>query len=143
MLTRWSAALLRARRDSQARAGAVGLIALVFAITAGTVMAGVAGARRSDAAYDRFLRWAHNPELTFGGSDCDGAQLSDEFDRIRAQPFARETARFGCANVVVELPGGRRPSFLALLPAVDYENRIGRDVPRLKMMHGRLPAADA
>ncbi len=107
-------------------------------------MAGAAGARRSDAAYGRFLGWSHEAELSFSGCDeCDSEQLEEEFDRIRAAPFTLETARYGFANVMVELPHGERPSFLALGPVVDVENRVGTVLPRVKMLRGRLPAPDA
>jgi hypothetical protein len=140
----WTPTVFRLRHDRRTRSGGVALIVLVVATTSGLVMAAAAGARRSDSAYGRFLAWSHNPELTFSGClDCTSEQLYDEFDRIEAAPFTLETARFGFADVIPQLPGGGRPSFLAMLSAVDLDDRIGSELARAKLLDGRLPSPDA
>lgn len=131
-------AVLRFRRETLRHRWSFALIVVVIGLTAGLATSAAAGARRSDAAYARFLEWSHDPELSFSGCDCTAEQLYDEFDRIRAQPFVAETTRVGFANVVVELPDGSRPSFLALLPAVDLDGRLGSELPRVKIRDGRL-----
>ena len=40
---------------------------------------------------------------------------------------------------MVELADGTRPSFLAFQPAVDRDGLIGRELPHVKVLHGRLP----
>lgn len=132
-------AVLRFRRETARRRWSFVLIVVVIGLAAGLAIAAAAGARRSDAAYGRFLEWSHDPELSFSGCDCTAEQLYEEFDRIRAQPWVEETARFGFANVLVELPDGSRPSFLALGPAVDLDGRVGSELPRVKLLDGRLP----
>ena len=64
MFGRWPVAVLRLRRETKTRIGSFVLIVLVVGLAAGLAMAAVAGARRSEAAYGRFLEWSDNPELT-------------------------------------------------------------------------------
>jgi ABC-type lipoprotein release transport system permease subunit len=136
------------------RAGLALLIA-VLALSAGVAMAAVAGARRSDSAYPRFLEWATTPELGASGCrdltastpttivECDDAQTAQALVRLRELPFLQDSVSFGFADVVPELPDGDRPSFLAFLPAVDYEGRLLRVLPRVKMIDGRSPNPSA
>src|SRR5262245_39458138 len=143
MLKGWAPARFRLRHDARSRIAAGMLVVLVVAITTGSAMAAVAGARRSNTAYQRFLTWSHDPEISFSGCDCDARQLYEEFDRIRSQPFVEDSARYGFGFVVPRLPDGGRPSFLALQPAIDLDDRLGRDLLRFKMLEGRLPAPTA
>lgn len=125
----------------------IGVVAIASAVT----MAAAAGARRSDTAYGRFLVWSHAPELTVSGchdgsataatppTECTDAQTDAGLARVRRLPFIKASALFGFLEVAPELPDGARPSFLAFLPVVDMEGALGRDVPRVKVLHGRLP----
>jgi ABC-type lipoprotein release transport system permease subunit len=139
----WSPVVFRLRHDRRLRSGSVVLIVLVVAVAAGLVMAAVAGARRSDAAYGRFLVWARDPQMTFSSCDCSAAQLNREFDRIRGAPFVLDSVQAGFADVIPELPDGSRPSFLAMNPVVERDDRLGRILPRAKMIHGRPPNTQA
>src|SRR5262245_42668612 len=143
MIGRWEPARFRLRHDRTSRMFGVVLLVFVIAMTTGIALAATAGARRSDSAYPRFLRWAHDPEINFSCALCTERQLDAEFDRIRAAPFVLDTARGGFAEVVVDLESGARPSFLAFLPVVDLDRRLGYDLPRAKVLHGRLANPDA
>ena len=116
------------------------LLVVVIAVAAGVAMAAIAGARRSSTAYGRFLAWANEAEITVGGCECTTDEEADRvLDQVQAAPFVLSSARFGFANVVVELADGTRPSFLAFQPAVDRDGLIGRVLPHAKVLHGRLP----
>jgi ABC-type lipoprotein release transport system permease subunit len=139
----WSPVVFRLCRDRRLRSASVALFVLVVAVTAGLVMAAAAGARRSDAAYGRFLVWARDAQMTFSGCQCNEAQLYRDFDRIRGAPFVVDSVAAGFADVIPELPDGSHPSFLALQPVVDRDGRLGRDLPRARVLHGRTPNARA
>jgi len=130
------------------------LLVAVVGIASGVTMAAAAGARRSDTAYGRFLDWSHAPQLTVSGchvsgsdatsaKECTDAQTDAALARVRRLPFIQESALFGFLEVAPELPDGARPSFLAFLPVVDMEGALGREVPRVKVLHGRLPRRTA
>jgi hypothetical protein len=138
MFAAWSPVAFRLRHDRRLRGASLGLIVFVIAVAAGVTMAAVAGARRSDSAYGRLLKWGRDPQATFSGCVCSASQLRREFDRIRGAPFVIDSEPVGFADVVPELPDGSRPSFLALQPIVARDRRLAREFPRVKMLHGRL-----
>ena len=142
MANRWPAARLRFRSEVRTRRAGVTLLVLVIGVSASIAMAATAGARRSNTAYARFLQWAHDPELTVGGCDCSADELDTALERLRAAPFVLDSVRGGFASVVAGLPDGNQPSFLAMTPTVDLEGRLGRDLPRVKVLQGRLPRRD-
>jgi ABC-type lipoprotein release transport system permease subunit len=124
---------------------------VVIAISTGVTMAAVAGARRSDSAYGRFLAYANSFDFVVSGcqdpsaseaserEECTDAEADEAFARVRELPFVADSAMFGFLEVSPELPDGGRPSFLAFLPTIDVDGRIGRDLPRVKVLSGRLP----
>ena len=119
MSTGWAAPRLRLRSEIRRRRAGFVLLVVVIAVAAGVAMAAIAGARRSSTAYGRFLAWANEAEITVGGCECTTDEEADRvLDQVQAAPFVLTSARFGFANVVVELADGTRPSFLALQPAV-------------------------
>jgi ABC-type lipoprotein release transport system permease subunit len=138
MFAAWSPVAFRLRHDRRLRSASLGLIVFVIAVAAGVTMAAVAGARRSDSAYGRLLRWGRDPQTTFSGCVCSTSQLHREFDRIRGAPSVIDSEAVGFADVIPELPDGSRPSFLALQPIVARDRRLAREFPRVKMLHGRL-----
>ena len=140
MSTGWTASRLRLRSELRRRPAGFVLLVVVIALAAGVAMAATAGARRSSTAYGRFLVWANDAEIIVGGCECTTDEDADKvLDQVQAAPFVLTSARFGFANVVVELADGTRPSFLAFQTAVDRDGLIGRVLPRVKMLHGRLP----
>ena len=51
---------------------------------------------------------------------------------------SRTAPALGFGNLVVRLPDGSRPSFLALPALVDSDARLGSELPRVKLRAGRL-----
>lgn len=114
------------------RAGAV-LLVVVLAVASGVAMTAFAAARRSSTAYERFLAWADAPEIAVGGCDCPPEQLTRELELLRTAPFVLDSVMFGYAALSVGFADGTHASSLALLPVVDLEGRLGRELPRAKM----------
>jgi hypothetical protein len=106
-------------------------------------MAAFAAARRSSAAYERFLAWADAPEISVGGCDCSLDQQTTAFERLRTAPFVLDSVLVGHAGLSVGFADGTHASSLAMLPVVDLEGRLGRQLPRAKVLHGRLPDTSA
>ena len=94
-------------------------------------MAATAGARRSSTAYGRFLVWANDAEIIVAAANARRMKTPTRFStRCRRHRSCTTSARFGFANVVVELADGTRPSFLAFQPAVDRDGRSAGNFPR-------------
>ena len=53
---------MRARTELRGRWSAALALTLVIGVFAGVVMTAAAGARRTDTAYTRFLKWSHAPD---------------------------------------------------------------------------------
>ena len=139
----WEPARLVFRSEMRThRVGAV-LLVVVIAVASGVAMATFAAARRSSTAYERFLAWADAPEITVGGCECLPDQLTRKFERLRTAPFVLDSVIFGYAGLSVGFADGTHASSLALSPTVDLEGRLGRELPRAKMLDGRLPDASA
>ena len=78
-----------------------------------------------------------------GGCECPPEQVTRAFERLRAAPFVLDSVVLGYAELSVGFADGTHASSFALLPAIDLEGRLGRELPRAKMLHGRLPDPSA
>ena len=139
MANRWAAARLRLRSEVRTRRAGMALLVAVVAIASGVTMAAAAGARRSDTAYARFRVWAHDPDLSASGCDCTNEQAIADFARLKGAPFVLDSVEMNYAELIPQLPDGTQASSFAFLPVIDVGNRLGREVPRVKVLHGRLP----
>ena len=145
MATRWAAAHLRLRSEVRTKRAGFVLLVAVIAITSAVTMAAGVGARRSDSAYGRFRAWAHDSDIGVSGCECEpgdeeaAEQLRAAFTELRRAPFVIDSARISFAELVPELPDGTVASVIAFLPVIDVEDRLGREFPRVKLLHGRLP----
>jgi hypothetical protein len=151
MATGWAAARLRLRSEVRTRRAGLALLVVVIAVSAGISMAAVAGARRSDSAYPRFLAWAKVYDISVSGcretaasagalgKECTDDEAARAMDRVRALPFVEDSAEYGFIAMTPELADGTQPSFLAFSPVIDVDGRFGRATPRVKLLHGRLP----
>src|SRR5918911_27575 len=122
-----SGVLLRAR--AELRSGVrtwLGLAALV-GLVAGLVIAAVAGGRRTDSAYARFLARQRAADVMLGNYPDAGAATFDP-RRVERLPQVAEAARASLFYI------GQTTALAA------RDGRLGRDVNRLKLLHGRLPS---
>jgi hypothetical protein len=124
---------LRARR-----LGWIG-VAIIIGLSAGLVLALVAGGRRSDTAIDRFLAGADaHEQLVISGipGTFDFAEV--DLDEVAALPGVADSQR------AVVLAGSGRTDAGRLIDAstvnylADPSGRVGRDFDRFKVLDGRL-----
>jgi ABC-type lipoprotein release transport system permease subunit len=110
-------------------------LALIVGIAGAAVLALAAGARRTDSAYQRFLRSQNAYDvLLVTTSDVFGAETSRtaqfDLDEVRRLPEVAETARGATFFVFVGAGVG------VLIPK---DERMGNAVNRFKMLEGRRP----
>jgi ABC-type lipoprotein release transport system permease subunit len=123
------AVALRARAELRSRLRSwLGLAALV-GLLAGLVIAAAAGARRTDSAYSRFLDRQRAADVILDNYPDPGVATVDPA-AVERLPQVASSAR--AAFLFIGVTG-------ALAPA---DSRLGRDINRLKVLEGRLPARD-
>jgi ABC-type lipoprotein release transport system permease subunit len=110
-------------------------LALIVGVAGGAVLALAAGARRTDTAYQRFLRSQDAYDvLLITTSDVFGAETSRtaqfDLDEVRRLPEVAETARGAQSFVSVGAGVG------VLIPK---DERMGNAINRFKMLEGRRP----
>jgi ABC-type lipoprotein release transport system permease subunit len=133
---------LRAELGNRWRA-MVGL-ALLLALGAAVVMATVAGARRTDSAYDRFLVAQHAADVLIpsGGSIFGFADL-DPRDVARL-PQVEDEARFRYYQLGVPgTPGEGEINAAEGVFFSDRNDRFGTTIDRMRILEGRRPRPDA
>src|SRR3954469_3450470 len=123
-----TAVLLRVRADFRARWRAWLGLTLIMGIAGGAVIAAIAGARRTDSSYSRFLGSMRAPDaLVFESNDPSFASIPP--DKITSMPQVAATA---------PLVG-----YTLTEPNVDLvatpDGRYGTDVGRHKLLAGRAP----
>jgi ABC-type lipoprotein release transport system permease subunit len=119
-------------------------LALLVALGAGIVMATIAGARRTDSAYDRFLVSQHADDMLVpsGGSIFGFADL--DLREVAALPEVAEEARFRYYQLGI--PGTPDEGDLNAAEAVffsDRDDRFGTTIDRMRILEGRRPRPDA
>ena len=131
------------RAELRTRWRALVVLALLVGIGAGIVMATLAGARRTDSAYDRFLVSQHADDVLIpsGGSVFGFADL--DVDDIAALPEVVEHASFEYYQLGIPLtaePGDLDASEAAFF--ADRDDKMGTTIDRLKILEGRRPRPD-
>ncbi len=133
-----AAVWLRFRAELRTRWRAWLALALVVGLVGGVVLALVAGARRTDSAYERFLRAQHAYDalipstIDVFGDETQRTAIFDTED-LRRLPEVVDTAVSGAFFVSVGAGVG------VLVPK---NERIGTDINRFKMIDGRRPDPD-
>ncbi len=121
------AVVLRARAELRSSLRSWVALALLAGLIAGLVIAAAGGARRTDTAYGRFLAHQRAADVFVDNYPDPGVGTVDPA-AVERLPQVAAAAR--AAFLFVGETG-------ALAPADD---RLGRDVNRLKVLDGRLPA---
>jgi ABC-type lipoprotein release transport system permease subunit len=123
------AVALRARAELRSSLRSWSGLALLVGLVAGLVIAAAAGARRTDTVYERFLAHQRAADVFVDNYPDPGVGTVNPA-AVERLPQVATSAR--AAFLFVAETG-------ALAPADD---RLGRDVNRLKVVDGRLPARD-
>lgn len=134
------------RLRTEARRAWLGWVAfgLLFALVAGAAIAAIAGARRTETAYDRFLRAteAFDVLVANGGTTPDNLNRQFDFDEVKALPQVVDAAR-----IEYYLPLGGRVLDApvrddTLSPFASPDGRFGSVLNRYRVLEGRLPEGE-
>src|SRR5438093_752598 len=129
-----TAVLLRARAELKARWRAWLSLTLMLGLFGGAVIAIAAGARRTDTAYPRFLRWSHAVDVyvpRFIGTG-EGPFADVQLGDVEALPQVEESGSLRIFESIGDLS--------ANAPA---DARVYVSLDRPKVLEGRLPRSNA
>ncbi len=132
---------LRVRNQLRAHARGWLIWAVIVGVTAGIPLAALAGAHRTQTAYDRFLEAteAFDVLVSNGGTSPTNLNRQFDFEAVAARPEVEAAAVLGYYG-----PYGVRADGLPidgndLLPLALLDRRFGRDFNTLSMVRGRMP----
>jgi len=110
-------------------------LALLLGLMGGVVLTAAAGARRTDTAYPRLLRWAHASELQVVPT---GTGSQGYYRALRALPQVSAMGTGLLLNFAVRVHGHYvPPEHVSVYASPD--GRLGVAVDRVKLLAGRLP----
>jgi hypothetical protein len=133
-----AAAWMRVRAELRARWVAWLAVALVAGVGAGVVVALMAGARRTETAYPRFVRAEHASDVLVAGKSSFGLIGSVDLDRVERLPQVATTARASVSLFFAgRLGDGREIGPADVFPVAAADSRLGTAVERWKMLAGR------
>ena len=117
---------MRLRAEARSRWRVWAALAVVIGLAGGVVLAALAGAARTESAYDRFLDWSNANDLVlFNAAD------PVDFDRVEELPEVEEAFRAWFAWMVGE------DGVSSLDPIYSDESAAFTDVDRPKLLEGR------
>ena len=136
---------LRVRNQLRAHARSWVVWAVIVGVTAGIPLATLAGAHRTQTAYERFLdaTEAYDVLVSNGGTSPTNLNRQFDFEAVAALPEVESAAVLG-----YYAPFGVRADGLPidgqdLLPVALLDGRLGRDFNTLPMVRGRMPETAA
>ena len=134
----WMRAVLGlAARELRGRWLSWAVLVLLVALAGGVVLTAVAGARRTDSAYPRFLAAYKASDALVGPADYGSGGYDDALARLPS--VAAIAPLVGLQALPLE-PGGRLDA--AAVVATPLDSRYGRTLEIPKMLSGRLPSPD-
>jgi len=113
------------------------VLVLLVALAGGVVLTAVAGARRTDSAYPRFLAAYRSSDALVGPADNGTGGYDDALARLPS--VAAIAPLVGLQALPLE-PGGRLDA--AAVVAAPLDSRYGSTLEVPKMLSGRLPGPD-
>lgn len=122
-------------------------LAVLAGFFGGIGVACLAGARRTETAYPRFVREYASFDALAGGGPEGGLSHRERLDAVRNDPSVIDSADVVMIGFAARLPAVReRPAQLLTFPSaitvVDPENRALHHINRAKILEGRLPDPD-
>src|SRR6187551_3775288 len=115
----------------------VALLAVLIGIAGGAVLTAVAGARRTDTAYDRLLAQTDAPQLVVRPVGGPEAADPDDVAALPQVAQAGEARRYNMTFPVRQ--AGKQAS---ILPTASVDGRALYTIGRPKVIEGRLPRRD-
>jgi hypothetical protein len=134
---RMRAVLSLAARELRGRWLSWAVLILLVALAGGVVLTAVAGARRTDSAYPRFLAAYRASDALVGPADNGTGGYDDALARLPS--VAAIAPLVGLQALPLE-PGGRLDA--AAVVAAPLDRRYGRTLEIPKMLSGRMPGPD-
>src|SRR4051794_39530441 len=134
--------LLRLRVEVRTRWAALLAVGVLAGMAGGVTVAIVAGARRTETAYTRFLAGAHafDVAVTNGGTTPENVNKQFDFGQLARRPEVLDAAPAAYYTGIGAGPGGRPvgPSDLTLFAPSD--GRFGTELNGSRVLHGRRPS---
>jgi ABC-type lipoprotein release transport system permease subunit len=133
-----SARRLVARREIERRWRSLVILGLLAGVAGGVASAAIAGARRSETAYERWRTATAAPDAIVFGTQVGAGDV--DYSRVRTLPEVIDAGVFELAPVSIsEIDGVGRlpPGTLGSLPPADAH--LYRTVSRPLLRYGRLP----
>lgn len=134
---------LRLRVDARAHWRSWLGVALLVGVVGGATIAAFAGARRTETAYDRFLRGTRAFDMLVpNGTTPESINRQFDFDEIRRLPQVADATQLAYYFARGTTAAGRSisESDVSLLASLD--GRFGTAFNRARVLHGRLPTRD-
>jgi ABC-type lipoprotein release transport system permease subunit len=127
---------LRFRAELRVRWRAWFVLGLLLGVAAGAVMAALAGARRTDTAYGRFLRTAGASDFTV---ESFGPDPQADYDALERRPEVEAAGRYTAMGLAEYTPDG---GVAFPFQTIASDGRRFYAVDRLALLQGRMPHPD-
>lgn len=116
-------------------------LAIVAGVAGGATIAVLAGARRTETAYSRFLRTtnAFDVLVTNGGTTAENTNRQFDFDAVARLPAVADAAPANYYFPSGSTPAGRPVTPGDLTPLAPADGRFGTELNRARVLDGRLP----
>ena len=133
-----AAAWMRVRSGVRARWVSWLAVAVVAGIGSGVVIGLMAGARRTESAYRRFVHAQHAIDVLIAGKSSFGLIGSVDLDQVEKLPEVASTARANASLFFAgRLDDGRPIGPADVFPVAPVDTRLGNAIEGWKMLHGR------
>jgi ABC-type lipoprotein release transport system permease subunit len=137
-----TAFLLRAQIRSRWRSWLV--LAILAGVVAGTLLATLTGARRTETAYTRFLKEsaAFDVAVTNGATTPDNVNRQFDLAEVARLPEVADAAGTYYYSAFGTTPSGRRIVPNDLAPLASTDGKFGKTLNRARVLEGRMPIAN-
>ena len=117
------------------------MVAVLAGVLGGATVAALAGARRTETAYPRFLESTRAADVlvTNGGTTPENVNRQFDFDELARLPLVAEAVRFNYYFPTGTAPSGRTIVGGDMSPFAPADGRFGRDMNRAHVLSGHLP----
>jgi hypothetical protein len=126
----------RFRIEARARRWGWAGLALLVGLSAGSVLAIVAGGRRTDSAYERFVAASRPSDFLIGDSIL-GLPHRISLDAVERLPGVESTSLMSFVPAVGRTSSGRRVMPAEAAPLAPSDSRLGVSIDRWKLLSGR------
>ncbi len=134
---------LRFRAEVRQRWRAWALLTVVVGLVAGGALAVLAGARRTETAYQRFVEGTRGFDVIVpNGSSPELFNHQFDLDEMAHLPQVTDSARILYWFPSGETPSGRALASPDITPIAGDDGRFGTELNRAEALEGRLPRAE-